>query len=391
MLRPSWEPLGEDWGCKVLRKRSITQTKTLTWAASNAAISQDIDQVGQITQIDVTVEITPSATLGGANQPDGLWRPIKNLAIKGSSHTYIQLPVDDACGGGILLHYLNMYDFPSRVFHYTGSVTAPLGRAYTPLTSIIHCGTRPTWNGKENKFDLSAFIPAYAESQLAIEWATGPNSVMDDTVTISSATMRVTLHYVTGRDAEIRAEMAAQGVLAAMCPAWMGQVDAHDAAYTDYQDEINIPTGAYLARIADLEQDATATRAIRAADEASGFAVKLNNDETLFKVYADAVGQRTAMRGTNMVADDAAPQFQGEAPVGIYILDLKDHGTTVGEHGNPLARDYGVNLIGVPQGLPKLGRSVAVYASGDDSLIIWERYLPFQMVSGLQGKNLDTP
>ena len=373
----------------MLRKRSITQTAFLTWSG-DTTISADIDQVGHITQIDFTVEVTPSATLAGANQPDGLFRVIQNLAVKGGSHTYIDLPADDGCGGGVLLHYLNAHDYPGKLFHHSGAITAP-SRTYQPITYVVHSGTRPQKaSGLENKFDLTGFIPASTESQLRLEWTVSGNDVMDDTVTISSATGRVTLHYVTGSEEDIRNEMAAQGVLAAMCPAWRGQRHTHDSTYGNYSDEINIPTGAYLSRVSLLAQDATASRTLRAMDEWTGVQVKLNNDEILIQAFADAIAAKTSARGTFLMADDADDDFAGEAIYGFGVLDLKDHAVVHGPNGNLLSKDWGVNLIGVPQGLPKLGLTVTTYTSGDDTLILWERHLPFNSVSGMQGASLAT-
>lgn len=351
-----------------MRKIVKTQTDTGAWAIDSAGINIDLERTGLLTRIDATVEITPSATLTGANQADGLWRVIQNLRVEGGSHTYFALPADDACMGGTLLHYLNRKDF-RMTGHPSGSVTAPQGRTFIPVTFTLHCGSRPQdpW-GRDNPFDLTGFIPAHAESQLKAVWITSGNDVMDDAVTLSSATMRLTLSVVQGTEAELAAEMVRQGVGMAMVPAWSTRVFAHTATSSDYSEELDIPTGAYLARIAIAEQDATGDRSLRAADEVTGIAVKLplQNEEVVRRVVEGLTAHLDL--GTNLTANDAAEQFQGHSPVGIYIVDLR-------QQGHP---DYGLNLIGMQTGAVKLGFTISVYASGDDSLILYQRYLPYR-------------
>ena len=162
-------------------KRSYTQTNTAAWAADSAGIAVDIDRTGLITRIDATVEITPSLTLDGASQPDSIFRVIQNLRVVGGSHTYFTLPADDACMGGILLHNLNVYD-GFGLGHRDGDIAAP-GRTYVPMNFVLHAGSRPKdMFGRDNPYDLSAFIPANKEGQLRAEWVTSGNDVMDDSV-----------------------------------------------------------------------------------------------------------------------------------------------------------------------------------------------------------------
>ena len=51
-----------------MRKMSISQTTSATWGA-DSTISTDLERTGLVTRIDFTVEVTPSASLDGAN-PD---------------------------------------------------------------------------------------------------------------------------------------------------------------------------------------------------------------------------------------------------------------------------------------------------------------------------------
>lgn len=358
----------------MLRKVSKTQTDTITWAADNGGAGADLERVGYITRIDVTAEITPSATLTGAGTvTDGLWRVFRNIKIVGGSHTYITLPNDDAGMGGTLLHYLSENDGHGRG-HHDGPITAP-NRTYVPITATLHFGSRPrTPSGWDNKFDMSGFIPAAEESQLRIEVQTSGNDVMDETVTITSGVYRFAIHRVVGDPGEIRAEIARQGVRDLVVPAWTAENFAHTAARADYTEERDLPTGGFLKRIAIAEQDATADRSLRAQDEATGFAIKLpDQNEEVIRVFADSLGAHL-LPGSNLMDGTTAPDFGGFAPRGIYLLDLRPHVWT-----HP---DLGLDLRGLKAGSAKLGMTITQYAAGDDSLILYERYLPYRGILG---------
>jgi len=351
-----------------LRKVTKTQTDTGTWAADSPGIGVDLEKTGLITQMEVTVEITPaaSAALDGANVADSIFRTIQNLRIEGGAHTYITLPADDAAMGGTLLHYLNKVDFPG-IFHASGDVAAP-AHIYVGVTWPLHFGSRPfDMFGRPNPFDLTAFIPAHAESQLRAVWVTSGNDVLDASVTIGSAVMRFTLHVVQGTDAEIRAEMARQSVQQAMVPAWVAQVFAHTATSSDYAEERDVPTGGYLKRIAIAEQDDTGARSIRVADGVTGVALKLPlQNEELFREFVDHwTGHLRAETAGEL--DEAVVDFSAHAPVGILIKDLRPY-------GHP---DYGLNMTRMTTGAVKLGLTITTYTAGDDSLILYERYAPY--------------
>ena len=157
--------------------RTITrrQTDTATYAA-DSTIATDLEREGLITQIDFTVEMTPSATLtAGHTNPDPLSRLVQNLRVVGGSHTFFNLPADDGALGGALLHYMNVVD-GFGIGHPDGSVTAQEARAFIPMQFVLHCGVRPrNSKGVENPFDMSGFIPAFVEAQLRAEWTTSGN------------------------------------------------------------------------------------------------------------------------------------------------------------------------------------------------------------------------
>lgn len=370
-----------------IRKVSLTQTGTGAWAATST-VSTDLEQVGVITQIDVTVELTPSATLSAAHQEDAPFRPIQNFSIRGGSHTYFTLPADPGGQPGVLWHYINKHD-GYGVGHAQATIVAPF-RTYMPVTWVFHCGTRHRdVYGRRNPFDLSAFIPASQEQQLKAEWATTGNDVMDDVVTIASATMRFTIHRILGSDAEIAAEMARQAVnlppipgIRGMVPAYTARVISPTTTHSDFSREEDLPLGKYLARMAFLAQDATATRPLRAADELTGIKLALpGSSEDLIKVFVDQLTNQeeygTAMTDDSgaavnaAVATQASVDFDAAAPSGIFIVDLKDRGE------NPWNRDYGLDLRNKQTGAAKLGLTISTNASGDDVLMLFEQYQPY--------------
>jgi|TARA_Y100000310_G_scaffold333983_1_gene412683 hypothetical protein len=368
-----------------LRKITTTQTDSATWSA-DGTIGTDIERVGVITRIDITVEITPSATLVAANQPDGIFRLVQNFQLLGGSHTYFTLPADDGAEAGVLLHYLNMID-GFGPGHGPGGVTAP-SETYVPVNWVLHAGSRPRDSyGRDNPFDLTAFVPAKQETQLRAEWRTSSNDVMDDTVTISSAVMRFTIHRVLGEEMEIREEMANQRVnlppdvgVTGMVPAWASRPHATGAATTDFDTETeDLPVGKFLKRIGILAQDATNTRTLRAGDEATEVAIKSpGSSESLLEANAEALASivpygsvLTADSGAAVNAAVATPSgadFNGHAPEGIIPIDLRPRGVT------PYQRDYGWDLRRMNRGDLVLGFIISNRAAGDDLLILWEQY-----------------
>ena len=344
-----------------MRKTPVRQNDSATWSA-DGEISTDIDKVGLITRIDVTVELTPSATLSGANQADGLWRLIQNMRIEGGSHTYFNLPGDDGAMGGTLLHYLNVIDGFGHG-HENGDILAP-SETYVPVNFVLHCGSRPRDKyGRDNPFDLTAFIPAYDESSLTALWKTSGNDVVDDTVTINSAVARFTLHRITGTEAEILAEMERQEVplppgANGMVPAWSSVVHANAGATTDFDaEQVDVVVGTYLKRIALLFQDATADRPIRASDQVTEVALKSpNTTEELIKVNVEYFLSRMAA---------------GSTAEGILALDLRPLAQSI------VGYEYGLDLRNAQNGAFKLGFLISNRAAGDDTLIIYERYQPY--------------
>ena len=372
-----------------LRKKTQTQTSSGAWAA-DSRIATDIERVGVITRIDVNVEITPSATLTGANQPDGLFRLIQNITLLGGSHTYFNLPADDGCQGGTLLHYLNKMD-GHGIGHSDGAVVAPV-QAETNMNWVLHPGARPRdiW-GRDDPFDLSAFIPASVESQLRAEWSTSGNDVMDDTVTIASAVARYTIHRILGTEGEIAEEMMNQGVhlppgARGMIPAWSSKVHGNAGTTTDFDSEqIDIVVGAYLARIAFLTQDATTIRTLRTGDTVTRVAIKVpKTSEDLYAAYTNYLVGHLEY-GTNLTANSGSLEsggtekmgvdFNGAAPQGIFVLDLRSRARSwTPQYPDRVGRDYGLDLRNSQNTDYKLGLYIRTRAAGDDTLVLFQRY-----------------
>lgn len=369
-----------------LRKLTIEQNDTGAFSA-DATVDIDIERVGVITRIDATVEITPSATLTAAFQVDGLNRVLRNGTIRGGSHTYMTLPGPDGGHGGTLLHYLNAQD-GHGIGHGGGAVAAPV-RTFTAKNFVFHAGSRPRdIYGRDNPFDLSAFIPAHTEGQLTFTWGNNGNDVLDDTVTISSATMRLTLHRLLGTLTEMEEEVARQGVVSpgggftGMIPAWSSVTHANAGTTTEFDaEQIDIVVGGFLSRIALLEQDATADRPIRAGDQVTDVAIKVpRTSEVLYQAgveYLQAhMGAGDQLTDDSGAANNAAvatpigPDFDAHAPVGVYIIDLR------ARSNKPMGRDYGWDLRRARNGDFRLGFLITTRTAGDDTLVLYERYQP---------------
>lgn len=357
-------------------KRSVTQTNTWTWSASTD-VEQDIIRDGYITHIDFVIELTPAAALTGANQPDGPFRMVQNFQIKGGSQTYFTLPAEQ---GGRLWHYM-MRKLMGHIGHGVGAITAP-NLTQQPFLLRYHPGSRPlNPDGSVNYFDMTAFIPAIEESSLTGTWTTTQAAdVIDDTNDITSAVMKATIYMVQGSAAEIMAEIRAQGVQALMTTAPTAERFAHTATASAYSEERDIPTGGYLRGIGFLMQDAVATATtngpFRGPDEVTAIAVLMPGIGAKL-VEVDTEALYTAQpSGSYLMVDDnvsgTAAYTGGQfAPDGVFYLPLKDRGIS------PLSKEYGINLLGARTGDWKLGLTISTYASGDDSLIFYDRLIPY--------------
>ena len=381
-----------------MRHLTFRQTVSATWAA-DATQRTDLERIGLLTRVDLLVEVTPSATLTAANQPDGLNRLIQNVRILGGGAVYVTLPGDDGCQAGSIIHYLNKID-GLGVGHPDGAIAAPT-RTFTPMKFSFHFGSRPKVPGMpavDNPYDLSAFIPAGDESQLTAEWVTSGNDVCDDSVTISSAVGRYTLHRVRGTPGEIQQEMRNQGVVlpanqhgqpwSGMVPAWSSSQFATAATTTDYDAETDaIPTGAFIRRATLLSQDATATRTLRAGDEVTETRIWSSvTNEVLYQQTSENLtgylyggDQLTANSGSleSGGTEKMGVDFNEAAPLGVYPIDFRNK-TFWAEsvHQYQVRKDYGWDMRGFNQNDIRLGHIITTRAAGDDRLILWEKTIP---------------
>lgn len=360
------------------------ETNTITWAADSTP-NMLLESSGAITRLECEVELVPSATLTGANQADGLNRVVRNLQLVGDGHKYFELPDDDGCQGGTILRTLNSID-GFGAGHGNGAITAP-ARTFTGIRFVLHAGTRPNAWGFDNPTDLSGFIPAGATKALRLTWSTAGNDVMDDTVTISSAVMRVGVTKIHAKPnvdafADLLGAFAFQGLsqwqgrptvdgkYQIMVPAWLGTVFAipgtstsHEAVNA-YQD---LTTNCYLRRFTVLAQDATGTRPVRAGDEITSIRMWEEGGARVFEKTAEMI-QGALPVGLNTEADDGAADFQGNALQGIYPIDFR-------ALADPI---YGFNLMNAVKKW-RIGYIHTTNASGDDRLSLEERYVPMAL------------
>lgn len=371
-----------------VKKETIQQTTTGTYAASST-ITVLLDRIGLVTRYEAHLELTPSATLLGDNQPDALWRPFRSLSFQAGGFTYMTMPDEAGGHGGTLLHHLNRMDgFGAGYVHQL--ILGPSQAFYVPRL-VFHCGVRP-WrrSGDSNPFDLTAFLPAGIESSPQVVWLTTATTVMDDTVTIGATTLRITAHRVLGTTADIMEEMAKQGVdqliqmvrqghqgilpdpdITGFVPAWTGQVEAPAATATNYSSEQDLQLGGFIKRVTYLAQDATATRPIRADDEITQLRLTIpEKGVTIFQSDSERLSD-VLLPGSFLVAADVASFGTQAAPGGIYPVDLRPFGPT------DVEQVYGLDTRGRQTGYGKLGRTLGTNAAGDDLFNLTERVLTY--------------
>jgi hypothetical protein len=323
-------------------------TDTGTWAASSDLTPIDLPKDGLITQVGIRFAVTMSAAMT-AVQDDGLRRAIEGLSIEGEGRTYLSLSGEQS---GRLLAVANLLDF--------GTLSSLALGTTEHLTWIFHPGSMP-----RNPFDTSVVIPAQDHGTLQVKISTGAAADIDDTATISSGTYYLWIDKVTevpkvnGRTPNL------------MVPDNSTQVLAHDANYSNYSWEKDVPVGGFLRRIIILVQDDTATRPVRADDEITGVRIRLpKTGRTIFTSAWEDLKARTAARygykGAVWQQDDVTTGSFAMLD-GVAVIDFRDF-------DHPL---YGLDLRGFNTGDVKLGLTVENYTSGDDTLIWYDKLVPY--------------
>lgn len=348
----------------MLKKVKRTQTKYLTYAASTV-VSEDLPRDGVITRIDAEVQVTPSATLVGANLPMGIWHIIDTLRlVGGGGMEYVGMGSGSLLGR--MIHGFNQYDFPELPFVGARDITAP-NTTFVPVMFRLHFGSKPkNAFGRDNPFDLSAFVPAHRESSLRMEWGCPANTVIDGTVTITSAVMKLTVYMLLGTEQEIREEMVAQGLdpNSPMSPISSVESYVHTGTKSDLGQQFDCPMGGFLRRVGILAQDATAVP-VMSMDEITRVGLILAQlNERLIDVDFSALVTGQMPFGAMLLADEGgAVDTYLQTQKGIGILDLR-------QHGNAL---YGMDCRNLKNGDVKLGVTIATYGAGDDSFYFYDR------------------
>ena len=355
---------------------TIQQPVTAAWASATT-VPLKLEEVGNVTRYELVHELTPSATFLGANQPDGLYRPFENITIQLGSSVIFALPDDAGGEGGVMQHMLNQID-GLGIGYPSGAITAP-DLTFVPVMIVFHAGVRPKKpGGVDNPYDLSAFVPVKAKGGANLLWRTNTNAVVDDTVTLSSGTLRATAHRVLGSESEIIDAMRGQGVdeilamagCRALTPAWETDVQILTAASANLSLRLNAKNQGFLRRTTFLAQDATGTRPLRAQDELTNLTLKVpGRQKVYFEHSVNNITGRLPIMGQLGVDDVVA--YGGAAAKGFFPVDLRIMGET------PLERILGLDLRNASPDAVQWGQTVTEYASGDDILVLSEKTVPY--------------
>jgi len=362
------------------RCESADQLTTATWVASGAP-SLVLENIGYVTRYDIIHEMIPSATLVGANQPDGLYRPFMNVQISTGNDTYYTLPSVLGGQGGVLLALLNRLD-GFGAGHTTGGITAP-DRLFVPVKLTFHAGVYPKRNdGRDNPYDLSGFVPVGPKGTASLVWTTDINSTIDDTVTLSSGVLRVTAHRVVGNKQEIMDLMRAQRLsqmmqmagVEALVPAWQTNIESPTATWSDYGYVVDAKPDGFLTRQTWLAQNDSASLGLRAQDELTQLALYIPGESTgkyYFKVSTNVFTTNLPIM-QQLSADDASV-YGGAAPKGFYPVDLRVWGAET-DLERVLGKDLRNKQGAVKQsGYMRWGMTIGTNATGDDILGLSER------------------
>lgn len=331
---------------------------TLTWAASSD-VQVDLPTDGIITRIDLECYITMSGAASANIATWALFRAIQSLKIQGGGgRDYFNM---SGVQMGMLMHYMNALDFPGVPFYDIVATSQYAGWT-------LHFGSRPRDQyGRDNPFDLTAGIPADDETNLKLTWTTAAANSMDDTLTISSAVMRVTVHQV----------LAPKGTMEALknqlyVPISSSESCDPGATKSALSYQRNVPTGGYLRRILVMAQDDTAVGSfgpLVVDGQVSEFGLKLEKENRwiIDGIRAKAIQlANPAMGGMSVV--DTPNTNSPWAPAGFYNLDLRKYGD----------RDFGIPTTGLDPGDIKLAMTIAAYATGEVEQVWYDTLIPYR-------------
>jgi len=332
-----------------------TLVDTASWAASSDK-QIDLPNEGAITRIVINLALTVTGCLAAdTNCALHPWRPIQNLKIQGGGgRSYFGMSGEMM---GRMLHFMNALDFPGKKFE-RGMATNTVYASF-----FMHFGSRPRdIYGRDNPFDLTAFIPAKDETNLKLTWTTTQAAdVCDSAVDISAATMGVTV-----------CEVLDLPTMRGMIPISSTEAYAHTANKSDLSAQFDVPTGGFLRRICMISQDDTAITScgpLMAADEIAKVGLLLpKENRRLVEVDYDHLVALNSFAGEQLTTAAGAVTKPIESrQEGFMVLDLREHGH----------KDYGLDLRAYQTGDVKLGLTIQNYAAGDDTLIFYDTIQPY--------------
>lgn len=331
-------------------------TETAAWAASgNKQI--ELPNEGLITRIVLDLSLTVTACLAAdTNTTLHSYRPIQGLKIEGGGgRSYFSMSGAEQMGR--LLHFVNRLDFPGRSFE-RGMATNTIYGSF-----MLHFGSRPRdLYGRDNPFDLTAFIPAKDETNLKLTWETTQAAdICDTAIDISAGTL--TAHVF-----EVLDTPHTRG----MVPISSTEFYAHTANKSDLGAQFDVPTGCFLRRILILSQDDTAISSggpLVAADEISKAGLLLpKENRRLIELNYDAMACLNGFERDQVQTAAGAVTKPGVArQEGFLVMDMRQYGH----------KDYGLDLRRYQTGDVKLGLTIANYASGDDTIIFYDTVQPY--------------
>lgn len=325
-------------------------TDTFTWAASSE-IEVGLPTEGLITRIDFELFLTAAGAISAELATYGLFRAVEAFKIVGGGgRNYFSMSGKQM---GMLWHYINLLDFPGTSWHDVVATSQYLAWR-------IHFGARPRdVYGRDNPFDLTAAIPAMDETNLKAVWSTGAAAAtIDNAQSISSATMRITVHEV------LRGESA----WSRMVPVSSSETYNPGGTRDNLGGEVDVPTGGYVKRIAVMCQDNTSLTSngrLVVGDQVTELGLRLvkANNTQLISVRTKALELGQVQFDGMQVVDTPNTLSPWSVP-GFYVLDLRQYDD----------RDYGLNVQAFRSGDVKLGMTINTYNADDREYIWYDQY-----------------
>ena len=329
----------------------------ITWAASSDK-QIELPNEGAITRIVLTAEFTVTAVLAAStNTQLCQYKPFENIKIEGGGgKNYFSMNYQQM---GRMLHLLNRYDFRGLAPH-------PAVGTNTVYSSLImHFGSLPILNGRDNPFDLTAFIPARDEPNLRLTITTTQAAdICDTAIDITAGTIKATVYQVVGKPS-----------MSGMVPiSSTQQFDTLGAAQSDLSKQFDVPTGSHLRRIVIMTQEATAITSggpLLANDIVSKIGLLLpKTSQRLIEVDDEALAAVCGVLADGYDVGSAADcnKVEGYQFPGFYVIDGKQFGNS---------KLYGLDLTNFQTGDAKLAFTIPSGTTGDDIIIWYDTVQPY--------------